>query len=280
MSGKVNCDECHQDIATETDTNIICFICEKNFHGYGCLGLSRNHLKTFREVPGLLWCCDKCRTGTSVKFSEIVLKKLSDISEKSLPNSQGQDELLKRFDQLSTEVYNIKKTVESFGDTEAQNPNAKRLRSGFPKPMSPRQQSTDWPRISNNKPSCLIMGTDVEVSTLKVVEQPVFYHVSRFDPTTTEDELQEYIEKKLDIPKTKVQCTRLVPKGRDEKDLSFITFKVGIPKSFSPTFFMPTTWPENITVRPFEQRNASFLPRHYPKPTTSQITPPQPPIEI
>lgn len=272
-----NCEECQLEISDQ-DSIITCFICEKTFHGFKCLGLSRTSLKTFREVPGLLWCCDKCRAGPSLKYSEIVLKKLCDISDRTVSNSQ--DELLKRFDQLSTEVSNIKKTVEGFGETEAQNPNAKRLRSGILKPMSPRQPvASDWPRIAN-KPPRLIMGTDVETTTLKVVEQPIFYHVSRFDPTTTEVELQEYIEKKLDIPKTRVQCTRLVPKGREEKDLNFITFKVGIPKSFEPTFFLPTTWPANITVRPFEQRNSSFLARPYPKPLIPPQNQSSPPEEI
>lgn len=261
----VKCDECLKDIATDNDSIITCYVCTKNFHGYSCLGLSRMHLKTFREVPGLLWCCDKCRESPSMKFTEMVFKKLEDIAVKNVPN--GQDELLKRFDQLSAEVSNIKKTVEGFGETEGENPNAKRLRSGLLKPMSPRipSGSSDWPRIQN-KPVRLILGTDTEVSTLKVVEQPIFFHVSRFDPTTTNDELQDYIAQKLSIEKTKVLCTRLVPKGRDEKELNFITFKVGIPRTFETSFFNAANWPTNITVRPFEQRNSSFLTKNYSKP--------------
>lgn len=265
MTG-VKCDECLLELISKDDSIITCFVCSKNFHGFACLGLSRNHLKTFKEVPGLLWSCEKCRVSPLMKISEMVFKKLENISVKNDQN--GQDELLKRFDQLSEEVSNIKKTVESLGVTDVENPNAKRLRSGLLKPMSPRIPSgtSDWPRIQNK--SRLITGTDTVDSTLKVVEQPIFYHVSRFDPTTTNDELQDYIVQKLAIEKSKVLCTRLVPKGREEKDLNFITFKVGIPKTFETIFFNAANWPANITVRPFEQRNSSFLQKPYSKPPT------------
>lgn len=80
--------------------------------------------------------------------------KLTEMDDIGVKNDQnGQDALLKRFGQLSEAVSNMKKTVGSFGGTDVDNPNSKRLRSGI---------------------------------------------LSRFDPTTTNEELQYTIKNNRD----------------------------------------------------------------------------------
>lgn len=89
------------------------------------------------------------------------------------------------------------------------------------------------------------------------------FHVSRFSPSTTEEELHSWVIDKLNITSDQlIKCSRLIPKGRELLSLEFISFKLAVPKELEGKVLDPSVWPNNITVRPFEQR--PFLPRSYP----------------
>lgn len=259
---KFICSSCTEDIeSSETNLMVTCFACEKHFHGFSCIGLSKPQLKTIKEVRGVLWNCEHCSVSTFTKF---VCHKLSEISEK-VPVVNDQDAILSRLDLLTSEMDKLKKNVDSLSTSDLDIPGGKRSRTGQPRPLTPRFPGSrfEWPKASTSNDTQAITGTNVDSTSLKAVEIPSFFHVSRFNPTTTEEELKSWISKKLEITDDQsIKCWRLIPKGRELSNLEFISFKIGVLKELEVKIMDPSIWPTNITVRPFEQR--AFLQRSYP----------------
>lgn len=224
-------------------------------------GLSKPLLKVIKDVKGLLWTCEHCSITT---FQKYVCNKLNDISL-SESSIKSHDVLLSRIELLTSEVSNLKKNFDSISDFDDQI-GGKRFRTG--RPITPRSNSSrfDWPpkaSTSTVASSSVVKGTSSEITTLKVVETPLLYHVSRFSTETSEEELQSWISDKLNVSSDQlVKCTKLVPRGRDLSSLEFVSFKLSAPKALDEKIMDPSIWPNNITVRPFEQR--AFLPRSYP----------------
>lgn len=256
---KHECNICSETIeASELAQTVTCFVCEKSFHGFGCIGLSKPHLKFIKDIKGILWSCEHCCITTFQKF---VCNKLTEISSND-SSVKSQDVILSRIDAMSLELLNLKKNVDALNVSEDCIPiGAKRFRSGKPSTPSNNVTSFTWPKSSTSSTPAVI-GTNLESTTLKVIEAPMYFHVSRFSTDTSETELESWISSKLNVtPEQYVKCTKLVPKGRELDTLEFISFKVAIPSGLEKQVMDASIWPSNITVRPFEQRG--FLPRAY-----------------
>lgn len=256
------CNSCFNDIEiVDSAQTVTCFVCEKSFHGFACIGLSKPQLKMIKDVKGLLWSCEHCSITTFQKF---VCNKLNDISlgESTV---KSHDVLLSRIELLASEVSNLKKNFDAISDSDDQI-GVKRFRTG--RPLTPRANSSrfEWPpkaSASTVASSSVVTGTSSEITTLKVVEAPLFYHVSKFSTDTSEEDVLSWISAKLKITDDQqIKCTKLVPRGRELSSLEFISFKVSAPKALEEKIMDASIWPNNTTVRPFEQR--AFLPRNYP----------------
>lgn len=256
------CNHCAEDIeVVDSAHTVTCFVCEKSFHGFLCINLTKPQLKMIKDVKGLLWSCEHCSITT---FPKYVCSKLNDIAL-SESTVKSHEVLLSRIELLTSEVSKLKKNFDSFSDSDDQI-GVKRFRTG--RPLTPRSNSSrfEWPpKVSTSTvaSSSAINSTNSETTTLKVIEAPTYYHVSRFSTETSEDELQSWISEKLNVTADHqpVKCTKLVPRGRELSSLEFVSFKVSIPKIFEEKVMDASIWPTNITVRPFEQR--AFLPRNY-----------------
>lgn len=189
---------------------------------------------------------------------------MSEISDKQ-PVVNDQDAILNRLDHLTSEMEVLKKNVDSLSTSDLDIPGGKRSRTGQPKPLTPRFPGTrfEWPKMSSSNDTQAIKGTNVDSTCLKAVEIPSFFHLSRFNPTQTEEEVKSWISEKLNLTDDdNIKCWRLIPKGRELSTLAFISFKIGVSKELEEKIMDPSIWPTNITVRPFEQR--AFLQRTYP----------------
>lgn len=254
------CNHCAEEIEAGDSLSISCFICEKSYHGFKCLGITKPQLNMMKLVKGLLWSCEHCAIKTFPKF---VCGKLNEISEKG----SIQEDLISRIDNLSAEVSNLKKNVDSLGVPD--HPiGGKRARTG-PRPATPRLQGShfEWPKPSTSTSSDkeAIKGTNSDVTTLQVVEIPLYFHVSRFSASTSEDDLTAWVAGKINVTPNQIKCTKLIPKGRAPNELEFVNFKIGITKDLEEKILDPSIWPTNITVRRFEPK--PFLPqnqRSYP----------------
>lgn len=263
------CVLCKKGTAADPEL-IICFGCEKPYHG-ACVNLSRSTQNLIKETTGLKWYCLNC---DKTSFADMISQRLNTIEGKVDVLSKDTcdakyEELLKRIDSMTSEVSNIKDLVDQSlpslvapgvlgSESDEVFRPRKRFRSGRPKEST---SSVIRPSMPDN----CIRGTD-ELSSLKVIEPMVWYHVSRFDPVTTAEDLKSHILDK--IGSAEVECYPLVPRGRDSKELRFITFKLGVLNSCKSSVTDPSIWPSNVTVRPFRPNKEGFskLPKRTSRP--------------
>lgn len=109
-----------------------------------------------------------------------------------------------------------------------------------------------------------ITGLSV-VAKSKPIEKPKFTKavwVSRFDPSTTCDEITNYIMENTKIDdKTKFNVHKLVKKDQDLSQLKFVSFKLEVNNDLFDTLKDENLWPEDVWVREFvrQQNFGDFL---------------------
>lgn len=78
---------------------------------------------------------------------------------------------------------------------------------------------------------------------------------------TTEDDISRLVCESLDIANMKnVKVRKLVPKGKTNDELVFVSFKVGLEAELKTIALKPSTWPRGIKYREFVSRNVTWKP--------------------
>lgn len=76
--------------------------------------------------------------------------------------------------------------------------------------------------------------------------------VSRLNPKTTVDDVLKFLtDSKIINDTTDVHCVRLVPKDKDTSELSFVSFKLAVPKDLYDIILDPNIWPGQVALREF-----------------------------
>lgn len=107
-----------------------------------------------------------------------------------------------------------------------------------------------------------VSGTRLRVATDSLAANDVeSFYVTPFEPDQSEDGVMSYVKDISNVDTSLVKVTKLVPRGKNIEDLSFVSFKVTICKSASNVVSDPWYWPEGVSVRPFEpnQKNGSAV---------------------
>ena len=120
------------------------------------------------------------------------------------------------------------------------------------------QPSNDWVIVAERKQNqkkmrkVHVCGEDV-AEGIDVVVSNKWFHVSKFEPSTSELSLSTYVAKKFDVDVSSVKCFKLVKK--DATNLKYINFKVGIPTNYHKLALIGSNWPKNTIVREFVPRD-------------------------
>lgn len=78
------------------------------------------------------------------------------------------------------------------------------------------------------------------------------FYVTPFAPDQHEDEVKKYVIEISNADPSSVIVTKLVPRGKNIEDLSFVSFKITVCKTVSRAVGDSWYWPDGITVRAFE----------------------------
>jgi hypothetical protein len=90
-----------------------------------------------------------------------------------------------------------------------------------------------------------------------VLAQPKFWvYLPGLDPGIDEKDLEESIQTTFES--NEIRCVKLLPKGKEQEDCEFISFKIGFPQSMKAEALDPTNWPAGFSVREFQNRQANF----------------------
>lgn len=110
----------------------------------------------------------------------------------------------------------------------------------FRNPSGPRAES---------RPTSIPLKVANSVQTPSDVES---FYVTPFAPDQLADEVKQYVIEISNADPSLVNVTKLVPRGKNVEELSFVSFKVTISKSASSVVGDQWYWPDGITVRAFE----------------------------
>lgn len=78
------------------------------------------------------------------------------------------------------------------------------------------------------------------------------FYVTPFAPDQNEEEVKQYVIDISNANSSSVNVTKLVPRGKNVEDLSFVSFKVTVPRNNCNTVGDSWYWPDGIAVRVFE----------------------------
>lgn len=85
-----------------------------------------------------------------------------------------------------------------------------------------------------------------------------FLYVSELSPTTTSEDMKQYISKKLNIPSNEVICQILISRNQNRDELEFVSFKIGLKEDVIDCSFAIDFWPHGTVVREFQERQRSW----------------------
>lgn len=106
---------------------------------------------------------------------------------------------------------------------------------------------------------------------------PKFWlYLSGFQPKISDDDVQKIVARCLDL-RDPFEVIRLVPKGADTKNMSFISFKIGLELALKQQALDAARWPTGLMFREFvdfskNRRPLSFA-REPPAVTPTQEQP-------
>lgn len=194
-----------------------------------------------------MFVCPVCRdelNGKSVRSYIDDKLKSHEPSSHSLPD---------QVQQLSTLVESLSQKVDSIAAAQNQST----------RPLSVRNPSS-WPRLGANRGQKQVItaktdrGTNaIDLSGLSVASltptpaPPKFWlYLSGFQPLVTTDDVRKIVARCLNVTNS-CDVVRLVPRGMDIKNMSFISFKIGLDPSLKQQSLLATTWPSGLLFREF-----------------------------
>nr|XP_029721550.1 uncharacterized protein LOC115262800 [Aedes albopictus] len=257
MNAEKNCAKCCQAI-TGTDFVTCRGYCKCSFHMM-CAGITRALMNYFpAHRKNLYWMCDKC----GERFENSQLHSISETADEKSPLVS----LTEAITNLQTEI----KQLSSKSIRSVQSPAVKRWPSiDLPVRAAKRPRGPDSSQIPECRSGSKQVGINVvSVPTCGKPVSKFWLYLSRIRPSVTNEEISAMVRANLELNEDP-DVVKLVAKGADVSNMSFISFKVGLDPALKSNALDPSTWPEGILFREFEEFNA----QKFRKPSVVALTP-------
>lgn len=108
----------------------------------------------------------------------------------------------------------------------------------------------------------------ISVPTTAKPETKFWLYLSRIRPDVTNEEMSAMVRANLELTQDP-EVVKLVAKGADITNMSFISFKIGLDPALKPIALDPLSWPEGLMFREFEDYS---VPK-FRKPSITNLTP-------
>lgn len=243
------CNKCDK-VVNDSDLITCRGYCGNSFHMI-CMKLDYS----VREVlnaneKNMFWLCDSC----SELFSNDQFRKISSRHINDMP----EDTPLKS---IKDDIAGLKQIVSALSskiDAKPLTPvfNSWGKMDGIQTiPNTPKRIREDVQ--STIKPS-IIRGSKAASEMVKTVRPPedlFWLYLSAFEPSTSDSEIVAFVKECMSSTEVDPKVVRLVAKNKDPSTLSFVTFKVGVPKTLKDVALSSETWPDNIYFREFDNNS-------------------------
>lgn len=221
-----NCSKC--DSAIVGIEQVACRgFCGGSFH-MGCAGVSRALLGYFTtHRSNLYWMCDKCvELFENSHLRSIAIKPIDTAPLVSLTQA---------ISELRTEIKQLASNSTSTASPPAPRP--------IPQVEKPRIVDNC---LSGSKASC----QDVVCVPTYSEPKKFWLYLSRIRPDVANESVLGMVKANLNLSENP-DIVKLVPKGKDVSNLTFISFKIGLDPGLKSQALDPSTWPEGIMFREF-----------------------------
>lgn len=174
-------------------------------------------------------------------------------------HSKALHELRQEIKQNSTKINSIIQN-NSTPDTHAHNSYTQVATSQFTRKRRRLQEedyNNDAPAV-NKVEGTKEIDTDVVVPLASAQREKKFYlYLSGFAPQATVTEITDLVKKNLNTTDETVDVSKLVPKGKNLCELTFVSFKVGISMHLKDMALQSSSWQKGIVFREFDSGQSS-----------------------
>ena len=249
------CEECKQ-IINDIEP-VRCFFCEACFHiNQQCCGLNSRVCREYFAQGKILFACPTCRTMLKGRsFSAYIEEKQLDQPSQLQPLSDLPAQVQKLFEVVD----GLSKKIDSLpgkpmnADSLLECPITVSTTPVWPK-KSVKRRRTEWKpvQIQSDRGENNIDLSDLSVpSIVPVAAQNRFWlYLSGLNPLLTDDDIQKIISRCLNTTNP-VVAVRLVRKGTDTSNFSYISYKIGLDPDLKNIALDPASWPTGMLFREF-----------------------------
>lgn len=255
---ETNCAKCSLEI-TGIEYVTCRGYCGSVFH-MTCSGVSRalsGYFTSHRK--NLFWMCDKC----AELFENSHLRSITNLAVEKSPLLS----LTEAITNLQTEIKQL---------------------SSKPVPSILPPAVNRWPTLEATRPSKRFRGSDSVVSktsecqsgskllgknviSVPTCEKPAakfWLYLSRIQRDVSNEAISEMVKANLEL-ENEPDVVKLVAKGTDTSNMTFISFKVGLDPALKKRALDPSSWPEGVLFREFEDHSA----QKFRRPSGVNLTP-------
>lgn len=245
------CPRC-QKVVSDSDRIVCRGYCGASFHTF-CANVDIQVLDLLGlNERNIFWMCDGCAD----LFSNGHFRSLTTRGDGN-PRSSNDPETINSLKDDISKLSDAVATLSAKVDSQPKTPIAPagfRFNDVVNKASTPKRRRTEsTARPAKNRGTNKAMGESIK--TVQLNDDLLWIYLSAFDPTTTEQEVLEFVRNCLNLNSDqKPKVVKLVPKGRDISTMRFVSFKVGVSKELKDTALCADSWPDNIYFREFEDR--------------------------
>lgn len=247
-----------------------CGFCEAFFHiSQQCCGINLRSCKDIFAQGKVLFICSSCR---SILNGRSIRAYVADLDSSQSTNTNS---VASQLQQLSGIVEELSKKVDNISSAPARN-NGPAASTIFT--MSQENRTPVWPRSAKrsrvehgqifrpaaNKGTKEMNFEDLSVPFITpAAPKPVFWlYLSGFQPKITDKDVEKIVSCCLDSNEP-MNVIRLVPKGIDVSNMTFVSFKIGLSPALKPQALNAENWPDGLMFREFMDQPKNVTRRMY-----------------
>lgn len=246
MAASVCC-SCTRDL--EKEEEIVCKgFCKMPFH-LKCVNQSAATRDAVVNCAQLFWMCQACtKMMANATFRQAIQSTNNAMEAINSEHSKALIELRQEMEQntakINTILHNMPNVLqERVGRKGSTSNNRKRPRIDEDV-IQPESNQTEGTKDID--PSVMI-----PLAERKTNESKFWVYLTGFSSNATEDDIRGLVQRNLNTSET-VDVRKLVPKGKNLEELSFVSFKVGVGLQLKDSALLTSTWQKGIIFREFD----------------------------
>lgn len=246
----MQCNKCCHSIDRKKERYTICEgKCAQRYHA-ACVGLSDTTVAALFS-KNILWMCDDCLADFCSTRDAHTEDQANNDCCSNQPSAMEKD--IANLESKVAEIVQVLATIA---------------------PQSTFGRIHSTPNISTRN-DILFDGTKNNESTVtnsyialpiaspeECVDQNFSLYLTNIDYHTTENDVSRLVCDclGLDSNVSPLNVKKLVPRGRANEELDFVSFKIAMNLKFKTLAMKPSTWPTGIKYREFENRRVVWRP--------------------